>query len=126
MNDLKLLGKLKEAPLLRTSKNGTDYCKITLVINEKTGKDTYADVEYDSIFVFGKTAQHFAKYGRKGSDCFITGKVQKKQKSEDNKYPGYEIRVFLAKIFGIDMSKPNEAVNGVPNVDDEDESNLPF
>jgi len=125
MNDLKLLGKLKEAPVLRTSKNGTDYCRITLVISERTGKDTYADVEYDSIFIFGKTAQHFAKYGRKGNDCFIIGKVQKKQKSEENKYPGYDIRVFLAKIFGIDMSKPNEAVDGVPNVDD-DESDLPF
>ena len=80
MNEAVLIGNLTKDPELRTTSNGTSYCRFSLAVNDrrkdpKTG-EWVDDTSYIPIMVWGKQAENCGKYLAKGSKCAVSGKIK--------------------------------------------------
>ncbi len=85
-----IIGKLGKDPELKTAANGTKYMFLGVATDDYTGKgaDGKAQTEttWHDVTVFGSQAEYVAKYGKKGSQVFVTGRTQKKKKDNSNEY----------------------------------------
>lgn len=73
MNNVILIGRLTSDPDMKESNSGTAYVRFTLAV-DREGKDKGAD--FPSCIVFGKTAEILQRYGHKGKQIAILGKLQ--------------------------------------------------
>jgi len=79
VNKVILVGNLGQDPEVNTSGNGTAWGKFSLACNDK-----YKDregvwqerTEWVNIKVFGSTAENCGKYLRRGSKCYVEGRLQ--------------------------------------------------
>ena len=87
-NKVILMGNLTRDPELRYTPNNMAICKIGVAVNrrykdQQTGewveKPTFVDVT-----IFGKRGESFEKYHKKGSMCFIEGRLEFDQWEDKN------------------------------------------
>lgn len=78
-NSVALAGRLCRDPELKFLPKGTAICQTSIAINRKW-KDESGEVKEEVTFVeltlWGKTAESFAQYQRKGSAVFVTGRLK--------------------------------------------------
>ena len=73
-NKVILMGNLTRDPELRFTKSEMAVCKVGLAMNEKyNDKETTTFVD---VTIFGKRAEAFEKFHKKGSAAFIEGKLR--------------------------------------------------
>lgn len=69
-------GRIVRDVELQTSRTGTEFAKITVAVNRRTGKDQEKKTDFVDCTVFGKTAAFVAKYFSKGDGILIRGRLE--------------------------------------------------
>lgn len=73
MNKVICIGRMTADPELRESNSGTSYIRFSLAV-DREGKDKGAD--FPNCIIFGKTAEILNRYGHKGKQIAIEGRLQ--------------------------------------------------
>lgn len=77
MNNVSFVGRLTKDPELKTTDTGRPYALSTLAVNRnfKNGNGEY-ETDYIPLTIWGKLAETFADYARKGSLISVTGEIR--------------------------------------------------
>lgn len=80
LNKVMIIGNLGKDPDVRYMPSGAAVCTFSLATNEKwkdkqTG-EAQEKVEWHRIVLFGRVAEVAAEYLKKGSSCYVEGKLQ--------------------------------------------------
>lgn len=77
LNVVVLMGRLTADPELRTSSNGTNYCRFSIAVDRsfvRSGEERKAD--FFNCVSWGKTAEFISRYFTKGQMIAIQGSLQ--------------------------------------------------
>ena len=69
-------GRITKDLELQTGKTGTEYCKFSIAVNRRTGKDGEKKADFVDCSVFGKSAAFLCKYFKKGDGVLIRGRLE--------------------------------------------------
>ena len=61
---------------LQTSKTGTEFCRFSMAVNRKPGKDGEKKADFVDCTTFGKTAAFLCKYFKKGDGVLVRGRFE--------------------------------------------------
>ncbi len=78
-NKVQLLGRLGNAPEIRTTQNGNKLAKMSLATNEykRNADGTKTEtVQWHSLIAWGSEAEIAEKYLQKGAEIMVEGKLQ--------------------------------------------------
>ncbi len=80
LNQIFLIGRVGHTPALKVT-NQTSVCNITLAVDDRVKvNDQWTDqTEWFRCTAFGKTADVMAKYVKKGSLLFVSGKMKSRK-----------------------------------------------
>jgi len=132
VNKVILVGRLGADPELKYGSTGKAFCNMSLATTESwkdKGGSKQEKTEWHRIVSFGDTAENVAKFMKKGSECFVEGKIQTRQYEKDGqKHYATDILadrvVFLGKGDGSSGRQQDRgATDPDPTADDGD---LPF
>jgi len=111
-NRVVLLGNLTRDPELRYTPSNTAVAKFSIAVNEKW-KDKSGELKEDVLFIectiFGARAAPFCNFHKKGSPCFIEGKLRLERWEDKNgggKRQKHSINVLNWEFVG--PGEPNE------------------
>lgn len=94
-NKVFLMGNLTKDPEIRHTQNGTSVCNLSLAVNRKYKKNEEwkEEVLFVDIIVFGKVGENCDKFLKKGSNVFVTGRLQQRswKDKEGNKKSKMEV-----------------------------------
>jgi|TARA_B100000073_G_scaffold286363_1_gene248098 single-strand DNA-binding protein len=78
INRVHLIGNVGQDIELRRTNNGMSVCNIRLAMTErvKSGDQWVDQTEWIDVVVFGHSAESCSKFLRKGSTCFVEGRLQ--------------------------------------------------
>lgn len=86
LNKVEIIGRLGNDPDVRYAKNGNAITNISLATSEKW-KDgqgnTQEKTEWHRVVFFGKVAEIAGEYLRKGSECYVCGKLVTREWEKD-------------------------------------------
>ncbi|AJC48347.1 single-stranded DNA-binding protein [Allofrancisella guangzhouensis] len=91
VNKVILLGRLGITPEVRTTQNGTTVATLSLATNDGMGENI--TTEWHRVVVFGKAAEIIQKYGNKGSQLFIEGRLRTNKWQDKNGNTQYSTEV---------------------------------
>lgn len=74
MNKIIIKGRLTRDPELKAGGTGTEYCKLTVAVDRRGGKEKITD--FFDCTAFGKTAAAIGQYMTKGREILIEGRMQ--------------------------------------------------
>ena len=87
LNKVEIIGTLGQDPEVRYLPNGNAVANLSLATSEKwTDKQSgqaQEKTEWHRISLFGKVAEIAGEYLRKGSECYICGKLQTREWEKD-------------------------------------------
>lgn len=87
LNQCQFIGRLGSDPEISQSKNGKSVARFSIAVSEKW-TDDYGNrverTEWVNISAFGGLADVIAKYLTKGSQVFISGKMQTREYTDKN------------------------------------------
>ena len=78
-NKIILMGNLTRDPEMRESQRGTSFVKTAIAVNDRVPNSQGAWEDKATFFelvIFGKRAEAFEKYLRKGSSVLVDGKLE--------------------------------------------------
>lgn len=108
VNSVQLLGNVGNAPETRATGSGTQVTQISLATSYKR-KDSAGNViektEWHRVKFFGALADLAAKYLRKGSKCFVSGRIEYGSYDKDG------VKHYTTEIIGdeLNLLSPTEA-----------------
>jgi single-strand DNA-binding protein len=111
MNVVTLIGNLGADPKIRYSQSGQPWGNVNIAVTEKytdNAGNKQSKTHWFRIVFFGKTADIFAQYTKKGSRVGITGKLVTRQwedQTSGQKRSVVEIKVDTLELLG--TSEPN-------------------
>ena len=79
MNDIKLLGRLTNAPELKKSNAGHTYAWFTVAVPRKSNKN---EADFIRCVAFGKLASAMEQYCTKGRQILVQGRLQVSQSTD--------------------------------------------
>lgn len=86
LNKVEIIGRLGNDPEQRALPNGDAVCNLSIATSE-TWKDGQGNkqerTEWHRITMYGKVAEIACKYLRKGSQCYVSGKLQTREWEKD-------------------------------------------
>lgn len=91
MNKVILIGRLTRDPELKEIKDGsTQFCKFSLAVNNGyINENGEKDVDFIPVIIWGKQANVFANYMRKGNLVSISGKLKIRSYEDSDKNKRY-------------------------------------
>lgn len=114
-NRVFLIGRLTKDPELKSTQTGKMVCSFGLATNE--GKDA---VSFHQIQTWDKLAELCNQYLKKGSKCFVEGRINYSQ-SEKNGEKKFFTQIVATTVKFLDDAKQEPQQMNFPPVDD-----LPF
>ena len=77
MNSVLLVGRVSKDPELRETQSGKKVCYFVLVVPNfgRTMDGSKKDPSFIPCVVWGKNAENFTKYNRKGSQIAVNGRI---------------------------------------------------
>lgn len=106
LNKVQIIGNLGKDPDVRYMPSGGAVCTFSLATNEKwkdkQSGEQMEKVEWHRIVLFGRVAEVAAEYLKKGSSCYVEGKLQtrKWQNKEGKDQWTTEIVGFTLQLLG--------------------------
>lgn len=103
MNLVILKGNLGRDPELKHTKSGTPVVSLSVATNgrEKKGEEWIDAVEWHRVTVWGKQAEHCAKYLQKGRQVLVRGRLKTESYEKDG-VKKWETKI-IAEPFGVDF-----------------------
>ncbi|MBK5075617.1 single-stranded DNA-binding protein [Lactococcus lactis] len=77
MNKTMLIGRLTSAPKISKTTNDKSYVRVTLAVNRRFKNEKgEREADFISIIIWGKSAETFVSYAKKGSLISIEGEIR--------------------------------------------------
>lgn len=119
INTVTLHGNLGDAPELKTSAGGKQYCNLSIATQDGWGENKKTN--WHRCTAFGKPAELIAKYVNKGDEIVIQGSIDY-NKHEDKYFTSILINSF--SFCRNNQNQPSDVVQAHP--EQEEDSGLPF
>lgn len=136
MNKVTLMGRLTRDPEIRYSQgeNSTAIARFSLAVNRRFKRDGEPEADFISCVAFGKNAEFFEKYGKKGVKFAICGRIQTGSYTNKDGNKVYTTDVIVeeqefaeSKASGsADAPAPMPDADGFVNIPEGIEEELPF
>lgn len=121
LNRAMIIGRLGQDPELKETTGGTAVCNFSVATDSsvKKGEEWEQKTDWHRVVVFAKLAETVAKYLKKGSTCFVEGRLQTR-KYQDRDGNERSITEIVAQSIKFMDSKPQQQKQGLPErqVDD--------
>ena len=115
-NCIELGGHLSTDPEVRTTPTGMVVCSANIAVNRRTKPGEEKITDFFRITTFGKTAENFSRFFRKGSSAFVKGRMQITVKDDGYGGKNQYCDVIANEICIVDnRDTPVETHNYVPN-----------
>lgn len=123
MNRFQFLGRLTREPEVRVMQNSNNkVTSFTLAVNRKfTDSNGERKVDFFNLTAFGKLAEFFEKYYRKGQQVLVEGRIQTRSYEDKDGLKKYLTDFIVEQGYFADSRKDN---NNEIIIDDADD--LPF
>jgi len=116
-----IIGRLGRDPELRRTKSGDAVCNFSVAVDDSYGERKHT--EWFRVIAWKKTAENCAKYLAKGSEVFVTGRLQTQEyESKDGAKKSVELIAQTVQFLGGNDNK--DAKPAAPAPDDSD--SIPF
>lgn len=124
MNRVEYIGRLVNDGDIKYSPNGTAFYKNTIAVDRKRKKEGEPEADFFRFKLFGKAAETFEQWTKKGSKVFLAGWNMNENYTDKEGVKHYEISMLVDDFEFLD-SKARELHenNGFANVNPEE---LPF
>ncbi len=115
VNKVILIGNLGRDPEIRYTQNGDPVANFSIATNEKwkdkNTKELQEKTEWHFIVAFGKTAETIREYLKKGSKCYIEGKLETSKYTDKEGIERYSTKVIVKQIQLLDSGKGHQGTN---------------
>ncbi|WP_373766352.1 single-stranded DNA-binding protein [Glaesserella sp.] len=109
INKVIIIGRLGNAPEMRTMPNGDPVAKISVATSEswtdKNTGDKCEQVEWHTVIAFRQLAEIFGKYLKKGSKVYIEGKLRTRKWQDQNRQDRYSTEIIADKLEMLDSKE---------------------
>lgn len=85
MNQVILLGRIGNEVECKAAGSGASYCRLSIATNGGKAKDGTKTTVWNSVVLFGKSAETAGKFLKKGSEILFIGRVEQ-TKNKEGKY----------------------------------------
>ena len=130
MNKIFLKGRLVRDPELKTGDNGTEYCKFTVAVDRRVGKDKEKKADFFDCTGFQNTGVAISKYFTKGKEILIEGRMESRKTQKDDEtrtYWGVVVDTFeFCGSKGDGQAAPEEKKDPQTNMTVVETDELPF
>lgn len=109
-NHVSLLGHLGADPTIIETKKGTKVAKVNIATNEyfkDEDGNTKSNTEWHRLVAFGKVAERFENYLKKGSEIIVNGKIVTNSYTNKEGEKKYSTEINVQIIYMLD--KANKA-----------------
>ena len=140
LNQIFLIGRVGHTPALKAT-NQTSVCGITLAVDDRVNVngEWTTQTEWFRCTAFGKTADVMAKYVKKGSLIFVSGKMKSRKYTakDGTEKTSWEVTVNTLQLLDpksegeeqpteTQTTAPAPAAQPAPKQESSDEDDLPF
>lgn len=109
MNKIILLGRLTNAPEIKTTSNEKLVGKFTLAVPRKYIKEgEERKVDFINIVSFGKTTEFVSKFFQKGQQVLVAGRLEINQYDDENGERKYSSQVIAEELDFADSKKEKD------------------
>lgn len=102
INKIIIVGRLGNAPEMRTMQNGDPVARISVATSEEwTDKQTgekKQNTEWHSVIVFRKLAEIMGQYLKKGSQVYVEGKIRTRKWQDQNGQDRYTTEIIADQL----------------------------
>ena len=118
LNKVMIIGKIGRDPEIITTKSGTAMAKMSVATTEKWKDKASGEwkeaTEWHRITAFGYQAQYIQKYGTKGMDVYIDGKLKTSSYVKDGitRYSTDIIAIDIQLFGKVQKIVPDTQING--------------
>lgn len=123
MNRFQFLGRLTREPELRVMQNSNNkVTSFTLAVNRRfTDSNGERKVDFFNLTAFGKLAEFFGKYYKKGQQVLVEGRIQTRSYEDKDGLKKYATDFIVEQGYFADSRKDNDNEFDVEYTED-----LPF
>lgn len=115
INKIIIVGRLGNAPEMRTMQNGDPVARISVATSEEwTDKQTgekKQNTEWHSIIAFRKLADIIGQYLKKGSQVYVEGKIRTRKWQDQNGQDRYTTEIIADQLQMLGNSQGGNANN---------------
>lgn len=108
VNEVRLIGNAGDSPKLVSVEGQTSIMSMSFATHEEF-KDKEGNkqkrTDWHSIVAFGKVADLFVKYVKKGSKCLIIGRLQTRQYTDKTGASRYHTEVVCEEVLFLDSAQ---------------------
>ncbi len=107
-NAVRLVGHLGKNPEIIKAENKTSVLSISMATNQSykdAGGNMVEKTEWHNIVCFGKVAELFEKYLKKGSYVMVLGRLQNRQYTDKNEIERYTTEIVCEEVLFLDSKK---------------------
>ena len=83
MNKIIIKGRLTRDPEMKTGGSGVEYCKFTVAVDRRAGKDREKETDFFDCTAFGNTGAAISKYMTKGREILVEGRMESSKSEKD-------------------------------------------
>jgi len=126
MNNVNLIGRTTKDAELRFTPNGKAVATVTIAVNRNyvaEGQEREAD--FIQVVIWGKRAEAFANYVRKGHQVGVTGELRTRNYENESKQKVYVTEVLVSEFTFLEK-KPVQAWKGKEETKEKPFGNDPF
>ena len=106
LNKVMLIGNLGADPELRQTGSGTSVCELRIATNEswfdKASNERKERVEWHKVTVWGASGENCGKYLRKGSKCYVEGRIQTEEWNDKDGNKRYTTKIVASSVQFLD------------------------
>ena len=107
VNKVMLVGNLGKDPSSRMTNSGKQVANFTLATSEKNSQGD-EKTEWHNIVSWDKTANFVSQYLKKGSQCYVEGRLTTRKYEDKNGQEKYITEVVASRVMGLDKrEKPS-------------------
>ena len=128
LNKSQIIGRVTRDPEMKQTKGGTNVVSASLGTNysKKQADGSYADVpEFTNITLFGKTAEIYNQYVKKGDLVFVEGRLQTDSWEKEG-VKQYKTSIIVNQMILLGNKGEKKEVNHVIPTEDASISQPPF
>ena len=128
MNKIIIKGRLTRDPELKTAGSGVEFCKFSVAVDRRKGKDKEKETDFFDCTAFGNTGVAVSKYFTKGKEILIEGRMESNRVAKDDTVRTYwGISVDTFEFCGTKGdSAPAPAVDAASGMEITNTEELPF
>ena len=83
MNKIIIKGRLVRDPELKTAGSGIEFCKFSVAVDRRQGKDKEKVTDFFDCTAFGNTGVAISKYITKGREILVEGRMESSKTEKD-------------------------------------------